>query len=137
MLKDRFSDESAKPHAQRMLAFTLDCLLRLLHPVMPFITEEIWQNLAKLAPQRGLTTVDPASECLIAAEWPTLDPSWQDAEIESQFAIYQKTLGALREIRSRQNSVPEETDSVCHPLRTRCFECTAADGWLFQKHGGR
>lgn len=108
MLKDRFSDDGARPHAQRMLAFTLDSLLRLLHPVMPFITEEIWQNLAKLAPERGLTTVGPASECLIAADWPTLDPSWQDAEIESQFAIYQKTLGALREIRARQNLAPKK-----------------------------
>ena len=53
MLKDRLADESLRPHAQRMLAYSLDCLLRLLHPVMPFITEEIWQNLAKLCPERG------------------------------------------------------------------------------------
>ncbi len=108
MLKDRFTDQAARPHAQRMLAYTLDSLLRLLHPVMPFITEEIWQNLAKLAPQRGLTNIGPASECLIVADWPALDTKWQDANIESQFAVYQKTLGALREIRARQNLAPKK-----------------------------
>jgi len=103
MLKDRFADESLRPHAQRMLAFSLDCLLKLLHPVMPFITEEIWQNLAKLCPDRGFSDVHTASKCLIDAPWPKLDENWQNAEIENQFALYQTTLGALREIRARQN----------------------------------
>ena len=103
MLKDRFADESLRPHAQRMMAYTLDCLLRLLHPVMPFITEEIWQILAKLCPDRGFDSVDSQSACIIAAPWPELDPGWQKPEIENQFALYQSTLGALREIRARQN----------------------------------
>lgn len=102
MLKDRFADESQRPQAQRMLAYALDTLLRLLHPIMPFITEEIWQNLAKLCPERGYTDVQPASQCLIAAPWPELDENWQDEDIEKQFALYQTTLGALREIRARQ-----------------------------------
>ncbi|MFO0260073.1 MAG: class I tRNA ligase family protein, partial [Planctomycetota bacterium] len=38
ILKERFADESARPQAQRMLAFVLDNILRLLHPIMPFIT---------------------------------------------------------------------------------------------------
>ena len=125
MLKDRFADEALRPHAQRMLTYTLDVLLRLLHPVMPFITEEIWQNLAKLAPERGLKDVASASDCLIAADWPALEASWKNPEIEEQFSIYQKTLGALREIRSRQNLAPKKqvefsiqcSDSVADALR--------------------
>ena len=103
MLKDRFADENLRPHAQRMLAYTLDCLLKLLHPVMPFVTEEIWQNLAKLCPERGFTDVSRAVDCLIVAPWPNLDPSWQNQEIENQFALYQTSLGELREIRNSQN----------------------------------
>ena len=43
-----------REHAQRLLAHALDVLLRLLHPLMPFITEEMWHNLNLLAPSRGL-----------------------------------------------------------------------------------
>ncbi|MFT5299814.1 MAG: valyl-tRNA synthetase [Mariniblastus sp.] len=103
MLKDRFADESLRPHAQRMLAYSLDCLLKLLHPVMPFVTEDIWQNLAKLCPERGFDSVEPAAKCLITAAWPELDQSWQDPAIENQFALYQSSLGELREIRNSQN----------------------------------
>ena len=103
MLKDRFSDSEQKPHAQRMLAFTLDVLLRLLHPIIPFITEEIWQTLALVAPQRGYDDPTAASVSLMLAEWPVLPEAWQNASIESQFAEFQSALGALREIRSGQN----------------------------------
>jgi len=103
MLKDRFADESARPHAQRMLAYVLDCLLRLLHPVTPYVTEEIWQNLAKLAPQRGFDSISPASASVCIADWPELDESWHDETIEQQFALYQSALGAIREVRASQN----------------------------------
>ena len=106
MLKNRFADPTARPHAQRMLAFTLDTLLRLLHPIIPFITEEIWQNLAKLAPARGLEQVDTPSDCLIVADWPVLDSRWQAPAIENQFAIYQQALAKLRELRASQNLPP-------------------------------
>ena len=102
MLKDRFADASQRPHAQRMMAYSLDYLLRLLHPIMPFITEEIWQNLAKICPERGFDEVATASKCLIAADWPEPNLSWQSAETENQFALFQTTLGCLREIRGRQ-----------------------------------
>jgi valyl-tRNA synthetase len=103
MLKDRFADEAARPHAQRMMAYTIDCLLRLLHPVMPFVTEEIWQNLAKLCPERGFDTVAPATASVSIAAWPELDTKWFDESIEQQFSQFQSALGAIREIRASQN----------------------------------
>ena len=109
MLKDRFADEAQKPVAQRLLAHTLDSLLRLLHPIIPFITEDIWQILQKVAPQRGLPDPQPASECLIGADWPTVDASHIDTDIEAQFARFQKGLAALREIRARQNIGPKKS----------------------------
>jgi len=108
MLKDRFADENSRAHAQRMLAFSLDTLMRLLHPTIPFVTEEIWQQLAQFAPDRGLLEVETANECLITANWPQLDANWQNAEIESQFNKFQSVLGALREIRARQNIAPRK-----------------------------
>ena len=58
IIKDRLSDDQRRPHAQRMLVFGLDSLLRLLHPFMPFLTEEIWQILGRIAPKRGLNAND-------------------------------------------------------------------------------
>ena len=103
MMKDRFADEAARPHAQRMMAYTLDCLLRMLHPVMPYVTEEIWQNLAKLCPQRGFESIAPATESISIAAWPELDAGWSDESIEGQFGLFQSALGAIREIRASQN----------------------------------
>ena len=49
-----------KATAQRVLAHALDTLLRLLHPMIPFLTEEVWQLLAQVAPERGLTELQTA-----------------------------------------------------------------------------
>ena len=104
--KARLADPAQKATAQRVLAHALDTLLRLLHPMMPFITEEVWQLLNKVAPVRGLSQGADAPrspEWLIAAPWPVADMSWQNPEIEARFAVFQQALGAIREIRSRQN----------------------------------
>jgi valyl-tRNA synthetase len=102
--KARLADEKSKATGQRVLAHALDTLLRLLHPMMPFITEEVWQLLNKVAPERGLdgTRSVPAT-WLITAPWPVADMAWQNPEIEARFAVFQQALAAIREIRSRQN----------------------------------
>ena len=101
IIKDRLSDDARRPHAQRMLVFGLDSLLRLLHPFMPFLTEEIWQILNRIAPERGLDG-SKASDCLVRAAWPTIDASFDSETIDAQFAHFQESLGALREIRHKQ-----------------------------------
>ncbi|TWT30889.1 Valine--tRNA ligase [Blastopirellula retiformator] len=108
MTKERFSDPAQRPLAQRVIIFVLDSLLRMLHPLVPFITEEIWQSLGKLAPKRGFADVTEATDSIMVAEWPSIDPAWQDEKIEAQFAKFQETLASLREIRSRQNIAPRE-----------------------------
>ncbi len=128
MLKDRFADESKRPHAQRMLAYSLDCLLRLLHPVMPFITEEIWQNLARICPQRGLGEVKTVNRCIIDAAWPDLGPAWRNDAIENQFALYQAALSDLREIRNSQNIGNKKTVKFS-------IKCSAHTGDLLRPLG--
>jgi valyl-tRNA synthetase len=54
MTKARFGVPEQRAAAQRVLAFVLDQLLRLLHPIVPFLTEEVWQLLGNVAPDRGL-----------------------------------------------------------------------------------
>jgi valyl-tRNA synthetase len=103
MAKPRLQDDATRTHAQRVLAYVLDQLLRLLHPMMPFVTEEIWQLLNQMAPQRGLARTAKAEEWLIVARWPEASPSHVNPEIEQQFGTFQKLLAALREIRNRQN----------------------------------
>jgi valyl-tRNA synthetase len=71
--------------------------------MMPFLTEEVWQLLAKVAPQRGVDNPQPAAESICIAPWPVADTSRQDPTIEQQFADFQAVLGAVREARQRQN----------------------------------
>ena len=107
MVKNRLGDKS-DPTASRVLVHTLDSLLRLLHPMIPFITEEVWALLGEVAPERGLPEPQPASKHLIVAEWPSVDATRIDETIEKRFARFQATLGALREIRSRQGIKPKQ-----------------------------
>jgi valyl-tRNA synthetase len=123
--KARLADEKSKPTAQRVLSHALDTLLRLLHPMMPFITEEVWQLLNKVAPERGLTKPEKAAAWLIKASWPEADIQWQDKQTEARFSVFQQALGAIREIRSRQNIATKQ------PIEF-CIKCDAATADLLQ-----
>jgi valyl-tRNA synthetase len=116
--KPRMQDELTRPIVQRVLAHALDTLLRLLHPMVPYITEEVWQLLGQVAPQRGLRDIETAAESIMIATWPVADQARQDVEIENRFAKFQATLGAIREIRSRQNIKNHEQIEFC----VRCDE---------------
>ena len=122
MVKGRLQDESTRVTAQRVLAHTLDTLLRLLHPMIPFLTEEVWHLLAEVAPRRGLDRVEQPTESIMVAPWPESDPARRDDRIEAQFARFQEVLRAVREIRSRQ-SVPPRKEIE---FSVRCDEATAA-----------
>jgi valyl-tRNA synthetase len=107
MVKGRLAEAETRPVAQRVLAHTLDSLLRLLHPAIPFITEEIWHALAEAAPRRGLESPAAPAASIMIAEWPKADLRRQDREIEARFARFEEALKGLREIRSRQNIPPK------------------------------
>ncbi|MHB8897385.1 MAG: class I tRNA ligase family protein [Thermoguttaceae bacterium] len=108
MVKARLQDLDSRAVAQRVLAHTLDTLLRLLHPMIPFLTEEVWQMLGKVASRRGMDLVRQAEPSIMIAAWPLLDAGRQDPQIEAQFARFQDVLKAVREIRSRQNVPPKK-----------------------------
>ncbi|PHY19817.1 valine--tRNA ligase [Caulobacter sp. BP25] len=92
-------DAAAKAETRATAAWALDVILKLLHPVMPFITEELWQKTAEF--------VGPARESmLISAQWPELPESWIDAEAEAEIGWLVETVGEIRSIRAEMNVPP-------------------------------
>ncbi len=113
MAKSRFSDPAQRAATQTIIAHGLDTLLRLLHPIMPFVTEDIWAHLGKVAPTRGLDKQIEAGPFVMRAPWPTVDVrDTGDKTIEKQFAVFREVLGAVRQIRSSQNVPPRESVPV-------------------------
>jgi len=85
-------DEAAKKTTRSILAYVLDNTMRLLHPFMPFITEEIWQNL----PHQG--------ESITTASWPQADPALTDSEAADDMKLLVEVIRAVRNIRSEVNT---------------------------------
>ncbi|EIM05631.1 valyl-tRNA synthetase [Planococcus antarcticus DSM 14505] len=85
-------DEDAKKMTRSVLAYVLDNTMRLLHPLMPFITEEIWQNL----PHQG--------ESITIAAWPTEDESLTDQSQSSSMKLLMDVIRSVRTIRSEVQS---------------------------------
>ncbi|HSG71509.1 MAG TPA: class I tRNA ligase family protein [Planctomycetaceae bacterium] len=123
MIKPRLWDEDQKPLAQGVLVGVLDALLRLLAPFVPFITEELWQRLKELAPERGLFEPNPAEEAAIIAAWPSLPKTWQDHSLEKRFGRLQETVIAVRNVRAVYN-IPPATPMK---LYMKCSDQVAAD----------
>jgi valyl-tRNA synthetase len=123
MSKGRLRDEAARPLAQRVLAGILDGILRLVHPVMPFVAESIWQALAEAAFERGLPAPEPSAESVTIAPWPHYPASWRDAAMEARIARMQGLVRIVRDVRSRYN-IDTRTPLT---VTVRCAEAIATD----------
>jgi valyl-tRNA synthetase len=91
-------DAAAKAETRATAAWALDVILKLLHPVMPFITEELWDKTAEFGPVRDTM--------LISAQWPDLPADWIDAEAEAEIGWLVETVGEIRSIRAEMNVPP-------------------------------
>ena len=78
------------------LAHVLERTLRLLHPFMPFITEEIWQNLKSKLPEEG-----NLPESIMVADYPTADEPRIDAQAEEEIGLVMQTIRAIRNTRAQ------------------------------------
>ena len=87
-------DETAKEGAQRVLLYVLVEILKLLHPFMPFITEEIWQAL----PHEGYA--------LMMQSYPVYDGSLNFPEDETSFGMVMDAIKAVRARRAEMNVPP-------------------------------
>ncbi len=108
-------DEAAKLTTRSILAYTLDQIMRLMHPFMPFITEEIWQHL----PHEG--------ETVTRAAWPTRNDSLDFPKAVPAFEAVQNVIRSVRNIRAEVNApmskqiqlmIATSDDQVQHDLET-------------------
>src|SRR5213593_244123 len=83
--------------AQAVLAFCFDTVLRLLHPVVPFITEDLWQRLPGRRPE----------ELLVTAAWPTVPLQLLKLEAASEFTRVQEAISKIRMIRAEYRIAPK------------------------------
>ena len=92
--KETFASDK-KANSQRVLGHVLDQLLRALHPVMPFITEELWCTLT-------------GGDSLVVAEWPRADGSHLDKKSEKLVATLQEVVTEVRRFRNDQGLKPSQ-----------------------------
>jgi valyl-tRNA synthetase len=105
MLKGRLRDPASRGLAQRVLALVLDGLCRLLHPVLPFVTEQVWQALGQCAPVRHDTgsSESAATESVCIAPWPSYPETWSDPEAEAVVAQWQEKIRAIRNLKAERD----------------------------------
>lgn len=94
------ADPAVADRSRKLLRGILDDILLLLHPVMPFVTEEIWQSLGA---QR---------ESIMVQRYPVSEESWSDAQIERQMTFLMETVRAIRNLRTEMNCPPGKEVNV-------------------------
>ena len=93
MTKEQLQDkEVANTTTKSILVFVLDQFLRLLHPIMPFVTEEIWQQIGG------------QDKSIVVADYPRLMEAYQDSQAEAQMAQLMELIRAVRTIRNEMNT---------------------------------
>ena len=110
-------DAERKQTAIQVLVYVLDQILRLLHPFMPFITEEIWQSI----PHEG--------EALIVAKWPEYR---EDLAFKTEEDHMESVMGAIRAIRARRTemNVPPSKKAALYVLTSKPQIFTEGEGFI-------
>jgi valyl-tRNA synthetase len=93
-------DEAAKAETQATAAWVLDVILRLLHPIMPFVTEELWAQTAGEGAPRA------HDGFLMTAPWPDLSESLFDAEATAEIELVISAVSEGRSVRAELNVPP-------------------------------
>lgn len=115
LVKERLykkENPASRQNAQKILVKVLESVLRLLHPAIPFVTEEIWQKLREQFGPEALPSLTAKS--IMMAPWPAqANERWIDVELETNMELIQETITAARQIRGEHNISPgEKTDLI-------------------------
>jgi valyl-tRNA synthetase len=103
---DLYQEEAParKENALNLCSYCLAGILKLLHPFMPYITEEIWGHLSKKVSYSG--TIEGGF--ILNAQFPVSDDNFTDENIETHFSLLQDIIISLRTIRAENNVPPEK-----------------------------
>jgi valyl-tRNA synthetase len=110
VLNDDNASDAAKRGTRRTLVTVLETLLRLTHPIMPFITEEIWQRVVPLTGKLGPTTNDEAS--IMCQPYPIFRERLIDEAAESEMQWVMQFILGIRKIKGEMNIPPGKTVPV-------------------------
>ncbi|MFO8056265.1 MAG: valine--tRNA ligase [bacterium] len=135
-IKPRMQDADKSVMASQVLVVCLDQVIRLLHPFLPFITEELWSYLAEYAPRRGVDKELQCGTMCIHAPWPEQRPEWIDPELEQKIGRVQEIVCRFRELRACHEIAPrkklpclikttpeerEDLEKFCHLISDQAF----------------
>ncbi|MCL9685528.1 valine--tRNA ligase [Legionella maioricensis] len=98
VLQDEHALSALKRGTRRTLIHVLDQILKLLHPLMPFITEEIWQRTTKFTSENGVS--------IMLSAYPKVDEEFINDSIEEELDWLKSAIQALRTIRSEMSISP-------------------------------
>ena len=102
VLWDENGDPAIQKGTRRTLVRVLESVLRLAHPMLPFITEEIWQNIAPLA---GIT-LNPEGDTIMLQPFPVADQSKVDSEADADIEWVKNVIIGVRNVRGEMNISP-------------------------------
>jgi valyl-tRNA synthetase len=102
VLWDENGDPAIKKGTRRTLVRVLEAVLRLAHPMLPFITEEIWQNIAPLA---GIT-LNPNGDTIMLQPFPKADQTMIDNDADADIEWVKKVIIGVRNVRGEMNISP-------------------------------
>jgi valyl-tRNA synthetase len=94
ILDDDFHDDDVKFETRATVAWTLDQILKLLHPFMPFITEELWAHMVEHGERR--------EDLLALSQWPVLS-GLGDKEVEEEIGWVVRLISEIRSVRTEMN----------------------------------
>ena len=141
--------QAGDPAPSRVLAHVLERTLRLLHPFMPFITEEIWQNLMRRLPKEG----DPSAgsgeglpESIMVSPYPQPEEGRSDTQAEREMGAMTMMIRAIRNVRAQlripsgqrleatvdanglKEAVEEEAPAICTLARVQPLRVLDSSG---------
>eukprot|EP00937_MAST-01D_sp_MAST-1D-sp2_P004645 g4645.t1 len=109
----------AKKHAQWALFLCVDVGLRLMHPICPFVTEELWQRL----PGHGVN-LEKKVDSIMLAEYPASNPAMTNEEVEAEYEAAKHVVHSMRSMRASYQLRPQE--------RPECFVCVDSEALKVQ-----
>ncbi len=120
---DEPGESMPKENVEHILGF-FESLMNLLHPFMPFITEEIWQRIESRRPE----------EAIVISEWPELNENLIDRDSVQLFSLLQKMVSSIRNIQAEMGVSPKaELSITIKPKNASLTESFESAAWIFKK----